>query len=191
MKPIKTVLAVVCLAVIACTKTMAQTKQETVDWLKSKLVTYTLQGAGKALNVAFSSTNNELGIEYQDGSLVLNKLSKLNCSSISWVMDDNGPGTGSLQVTGEGTGSTKYDCFWSSTPIDDSVEIDFDDSKVWVVNPDSENTTRFCKQTDRAYAKFVFNSAFFTDPELKTRFEKALKHLVVLCGGNGSDAEPF
>jgi len=191
MKPIKTVLAIVCLVVIASTKIKAQTKQETVDWIKSKLVTYTLPGAGKALNIAFSSTNNDLGIEYQDGSLVLNKLSKLNCSTISWVMDDNGPGTGSLQITGEGTGSTKYDCFWSTTPVDDSIEIDFDDSKVWVVNPDSENTTRFCKQTDRAYAKFVFNAAFFTDPELKTRFEKALKHLVVLCGGNGNEAEPF
>jgi hypothetical protein len=70
------------------------------------------------------------------------------------------------------------------------VEINFDEAKVWVANPNG-NGTRFCKQTERAFAKFVFNKDFFTDPELKARFEKAIKHLIVLCGGNGDEKEPF
>jgi hypothetical protein len=71
----------------------AQTEEETLAWIKSKLVNYALQGQGKALNVCFSSSRGELGIEYQDGSLVVDNLQKLNCSTIAWVMDDNGPGT--------------------------------------------------------------------------------------------------
>jgi hypothetical protein len=191
MNPIKATAMLLCVAALTCAKASAQTKQETIDWIKSKLLAYAVPDAGQAANICFNTANSQMGVEYQDGSLVVNNLSNLNCANLSWVMDDNGPGTGSLQITGTGIGSMKYDCFWTQNPVSDSMEIDFDDCKVWVVNPDYRNGTKFCKQAERGYAKFIFNKDFFADPDLKSRFEKAIKHLIVLCGGNGNEKEAF
>ncbi len=151
----------------------AQTKEEALSTIKSLIINYA-DNELPVKAVYFGTQKGELAILYENKNLVINELAQLNAQDLSWSLDNDG--SGSLQISSSGSGSILYD-YCTTAGYQGKVGDFFSFDNIGLIG---------FNKTEREYSKFLFNKAFFKDPFLKTKFEKAVKRLIVLCNGNGS-----
>jgi hypothetical protein len=155
-------------------KEQAQIKQEAISTIKSLIINYA-DNELPVKAVYFGTQKSELAILYENKNLVINELAQLNDQDLSWNVDNDG--SGYLQISSSGSGSILYD--YCTTAEYQGKAGDF-------FSFDNIGLIGFNK-TEREYAKFLFNKAFFKDPSLKTKFEKAITALIILYNKSGSE----